>query len=146
MCFIDPTAGQRASAGSKSEANRRPTRAGGTRNPFDASNKQTFSNGINRAGFQVQLRGLAQGAQDRFGFDEDQATHFSKFVNSRGGLAAFEGSFQAARQAFSQSGAGTDRAITPKGPEDGGANFRANIDRDRVGASELRGLPLIGGR
>ena len=79
----------------------------------------------------------------RSGLTKKQARQLAKFANTRGGLDAFE-SIAAARAAFNESGAFTDRALQPREVRQvSRVSTSVPINQNRVGATELIGLPLI---
>ena len=79
----------------------------------------------------------------RSGLTKKQARQLAQFANTRGGLDAFE-SIASARAAFSRSGAFTDRALQPREVSQVSRVGRSGpINQNRVGVSDLIGLPLI---
>ena len=78
----------------------------------------------------------------RAGLSRKDANQLARFANTRGGLDAFE-NIQAARAAFAQSGAFTDRALQPREVKPVSRISSATPNQNRVGATELIGLPLI---
>ena len=78
----------------------------------------------------------------RAGLSSQDAKQLAEFANFRGGLDAFE-NIAAARAAFAKSGAFTERALVPKEAEQVSRFGGGTVNTQKVGASELRGLPLI---
>ncbi len=78
----------------------------------------------------------------RAGLSRKEAKQLARFANTRGGLDAFD-NIQAARAAFSRSGAFTDRALQPREVKKVSRISSATPNQNRVGAVELIGLPLI---
>lgn len=79
----------------------------------------------------------------RAGLTKKQARQLAKFANTRGGLDAFE-NIAAARRAFTESGAFTDRALQPREARQvSRVSSIAPVNQNRVGVADTIGLPLI---
>lgn len=76
------------------------------------------------------------------GLNLKESEQLAQFAAFRGGLDAFE-NIAAARRAFAESGAFTERALAPKPAEQVSRFAGGTVNVTRVGAAELRGLPLI---
>ena len=78
----------------------------------------------------------------RAGLSAKDAKQLAEFASFSGGLDAFE-NIAAAREAFSRSGAFTERALVPREAEQVSRFGGGTVNTQKVGATELRGLPLI---
>ncbi len=79
----------------------------------------------------------------RSGMKEKEAKQLAAFAGHRGGLDTFD-NIEAAKRAFSRSGAFTERARVPAATAQASrVSLASPTDETRVAATELIGLPLI---
>jgi hypothetical protein len=78
----------------------------------------------------------------RYGMNEKQAKRLAAFAAHRGGLDSFA-NIEAAKRAFRESGAFTDRALTPAATKQVSGISQKSPTDVNVGATDLIGLPLI---
>ena len=118
------------------------------RNPFERRDPQSLKD--------AGIRGIWEYARDekggrdldaailrRSGMSEKEAKQLSAFAAHRGGLDAFA-NIEAARRAFRDSGAFTERAKVPAATREvSRVSLTAPQNETKVGATDLIGLPLI---
>lgn len=110
-----------------------------SRNPFDANDP--YAKGTaekQRKGIKFDTAVLR-----RSGMSEGEAQRLARFAGTRGGLDEFA-NIEAARRAFAESGAFTQRALVPAATTAASrVSLKAPSNDTKVGATELIGLPLI---
>ena len=141
MCtpdFMDALIPVPEEGGRVSDSTNRPTV-----NPFaEPAGRRTM---LGRTGSADQKRGrdLDYLILRRTGMNEREAKRLAAFAGHRGGLDTFE-NIEAAKRAFSRSGAFTERAKVPAATARAArVSLAAPADETRVAATELIGLPLI---
>ena len=114
------------------------------RNPFARQEKPDSITGIfEYAAKEKKGRNLDIAILRRTGMSQKEAEQLARFASHRGGLDAFA-NIEAARRAFRESGAFTERAKTPAATQaQSRVSLAAPKDETNTGATELIGLPLI---
>lgn len=153
MCFPDAFAsGGMVETMFRDRSNKVNTGVYGEANPsFNPFIKAKTRAGQAGGGFGGRLAANASGKSERAadillarraGMSEEDAKRLATFAANYGGIDQFE-SIEAARRAMRDRRAFTEDALVPAGPEAVSRFVARPVNTQKVGAAELRGLPLI---